>query len=76
MYTQAEACKKEVEDRELHGVTFVPEITLLAKALWSGGDLNAQPAWQRLSVDKRAKTMEAILAMKQQREEAEVCCCV
>lgn len=46
---QAMQIKAEREAKELEGATFAPEITRLAKALWSGGDLESQPAWQRLS---------------------------
>jgi hypothetical protein len=69
---QAAVVRAERAARELEGVTFTPEITRLAATLWSGGDLESQPAWQRLSQDKRAKTLERISEMKRHREDTEV----
>ena len=69
---QAAMVRAERSARELDGATFVPEITRLAAALWSGGDLDAQPAWARLSAPKRARALERIREMRSAREEQEV----
>ncbi|KAL6760366.1 hypothetical protein V8C86DRAFT_1773436, partial [Haematococcus lacustris] len=70
--SKASMVRAEREARELDGVTFAPEITQLAKTLWSGGDLDAQPAWQRLSINKQAKMMERIRDLQKQREDGEM----
>ena len=53
-------------------MTFCPEVSKLAKALWSGVDLEASPAWQRLSVNKKKATMDRICDMRKARVEKEV----
>ncbi|KAF5842487.1 hypothetical protein DUNSADRAFT_6731 [Dunaliella salina] len=70
--SRAVAERAEREARETEGATFRPEVSKLARALWSGGDLNSQACWQRLSVDKRSKTLEAIKELKANREKAEL----
>uniref|UniRef100_A0A7S0R6Y6 PFU domain-containing protein n=1 Tax=Chlamydomonas leiostraca TaxID=1034604 RepID=A0A7S0R6Y6_9CHLO len=70
--SKAAAIRAERDAKELDGATFRPEITDLAKALWSGADLDSQPAWQRLSVNKRTKTLAAIRDMQRAREEAQL----
>ncbi len=69
---QAEAQRAEKLAKELEGATFMPEITRLAAALWAGDDLDAQPAWQRLSANKRSKMLDRIREMKAAKELHEV----
>lgn len=69
---KAATIRAERAARELEGATFTPEITRLAAALWAGDDLDAQPAWQRLSANKRNKTLERIREMKGVREQMEL----
>jgi len=72
--SKAQAIREERSAKELEGATFAPEITALAKALWRGGsgELEAQPAWQRLSTSKRTKTLERIEDMRKAREHGEL----
>ena len=69
---QAAAVKADRQSRELQGATFKPEITALARALYSGGDYQSQPAWQRLSSQNKTRMQERLQEIKKMNEMEEV----
>ncbi|GAX82985.1 hypothetical protein CEUSTIGMA_g10412.t1 [Chlamydomonas eustigma] len=70
--SKAVAEQTQRESQKLQGVTFSPEITALARALCGEGDVESIPAWQRLSQQKRTKTLERLREMRSMKEKEEV----
>ncbi|KAG1654590.1 hypothetical protein FOA52_008737 [Chlamydomonas sp. UWO 241] len=71
--SKVEVLKSERDAAELHGATFQPQITALAKALCGGGDPSeGSQVWSRLSNAKRTHTLERIKEIKEMQEAAEV----